>query len=202
MSDGLYTNQIDLMLRANPRTKHPYVGTFPSDTLETLQVKKYPSCYIINSDKSGEPGEHWLCVYVDAPQSVIFFDSYALNLSRYKDIHRFVHRLSGDLDSAQRGTIYSLSGAPLQSDTSDVCGHWCIVFADLLSSGLTFEDFLKIFSSKSEQHGTYDNFVKAYVFSEFCKSRNCNVKTLNSIKRHCKSRQQRCVCKHLSSYCK
>lgn len=188
MNRGLYTDQIDLILRSNARTKHPYEGTFPSDKLETISVHKYPSCYIVNSDKSTKPGRHWLCVYVSSPSRINFFDSYALDLPNYSDIDKFVHRIGGD-----GATIYSLSGTPLQSDFSDVCGHWCIAFADLLSSGVQFNEFIKIFDTSIDISGTYDDFVRAYVVSDFCNSQQCNVNQLKS-----KKSQQRCVCKYLA----
>lgn len=193
MSKGLFTDQLDLILRTNPRTKHPYVGTFPSDGLQAIRVEKYPSCYIINSDKSSEPGTHWLCVYVDSPRSVNFFDSYGLELSNYKEIDNFVHRIISD--EGRDSSVHALSGTPLQGDLSDVCGHWCIVFVDVLSQGLTFDEFLNIFNtnSASTDAGTYDSFVRAYVLSDFCKSLHCNVHKLKRRKK-----KQRCICKYLT----
>lgn len=186
MSVGLYTNQIDCLLRTNKRTKHPYEGTYPCDVLKTIQVTKYPTCYIVNSDTSSGPGKHWLCVYLKSPKKAYFFDSYAIDVDRYKDIEQFIWKVS-DPDVV----VCQLSGKALQSNLTDVCGHWCIVFVDLLSGGVTFNDFVNIFSTpKNSRSGLYDDFVKQYVLDEFCK--HCNQKHLR------KKRFQKCVCKYLA----
>ena len=45
---------------------------FPMDQRPTLQR----GAYITNTDDHGEPGEHWLAVYVD--KDVEYFDSFGL----------------------------------------------------------------------------------------------------------------------------
>jgi len=39
----------------------------------------YPSAYVINSDPSSKPGEHWIAVYFDKNIKAEYFDSYGLS---------------------------------------------------------------------------------------------------------------------------
>jgi hypothetical protein len=120
---------------------------------------------------------------------VNFFDSYGESLQSYKDIDDFVKRTCNNASTK----ILSLSGLPLQGDKSDVCGHWCIVFVEILASGLTFSDFIDIFKDNSGYAGVYDDFIKNYVIREFCKAEGCNVNHLKP-----KKNLQKCICKYLS----
>jgi hypothetical protein len=181
MDKGLHTEQIDHILRTDPRTKQSYNGTFACDLLKNIEINKFPISYVINSDESSEPGTHWLSVYLKSKDSAHFFDSYAMDLSRYKDIEQFIYRVCD-----KKVTVNQLEGTPLQSDSTDVCGHWCIIFLRLLGDGLGFNDFLNIFKD-SKKAGFYDDFIKAFTIEEYnCKVKQCKVKR----------KTQKCKCKY------
>jgi hypothetical protein len=42
----------------------------------TSHVLHYPSAYVVNSDRSDGPGEHWIAVYFCKDGCAEFFDSY------------------------------------------------------------------------------------------------------------------------------
>jgi hypothetical protein len=185
---GLLTHQIDFIIRSgsDTRTKHPlnYIGTLPCDKLSDIKVNSYPTCLIANADNSNEKGSHWLSVYVQSPNEVNFFDSYAEDISKYKDIEHFVYSVSKQQPPLQ------LTDSPLQGETSDVCGHWCILFIRLRSKGLSFNDFVNIFND-GLYPGVYDDFVRETTLSDYCSLQKCP--------KACESGviSQGCKCKYL-----
>ena len=46
--------------------------------LDQLEKPTFPSAYVINSDPSSKPGEHWVAVYFDKRGRGEYFDSYGL----------------------------------------------------------------------------------------------------------------------------
>ncbi|KAF0097296.1 MAG: hypothetical protein FD142_3163 [bacterium] len=102
------SNEIKLLLeRYVPRTYT--IGVYPRDQLPTRPARR--SCLVVNSDPAGEPGHHWLALYVD--EDIEFFDSFGQHPSAY----------SLNLPTALRVLHY-----PIQSLNSDSCGDHCIIF--------------------------------------------------------------------------
>ena len=62
------TLQIKCFLRNNSKTNFGLV-----------KIPTFPSAYVINSDPSSEPGEHWVAVYFDKRGRGECFDSYRLS---------------------------------------------------------------------------------------------------------------------------
>ena len=54
--------QIECLLKNDSETKSVFKKVCALDQLET---PTFPSAYVINSDPSTEPGEHWIAVYFD-----------------------------------------------------------------------------------------------------------------------------------------
>jgi len=51
-----------------------YKGTFPIDKVPFTNTSKY---FIINVDKSGMPGSHWVAIYQDTKRTFYIYDSFA-----------------------------------------------------------------------------------------------------------------------------
>ena len=51
-----------------------YKGTFPIDKVPFTNTSKY---FIINVDKSGMPGSHWIGVFQDTKKNMYIYDSFA-----------------------------------------------------------------------------------------------------------------------------
>ena len=56
-----------------------------------LEKPVFPSAYIINSDPSNEPREHWIAVYFDKRGQEEYFDSYGL-APAFVGLESYVHR--------------------------------------------------------------------------------------------------------------
>ena len=59
---------------------HPVLVLTSTGPIELNQLEKpvFPSAYVINSDPSSEPGEHWIAVYFDKCGRGEYFNSYGL----------------------------------------------------------------------------------------------------------------------------
>ena len=56
------TLQIERLFKKNLRTKNIFKKVC---ALDQLEKRTFPSAYVINSDPSSEPEEHWVAVYFD-----------------------------------------------------------------------------------------------------------------------------------------
>ena len=70
------TLQIERLLKKDLKSKTIFKKVC---ALDQLEKPTFPSAYVINSDPSGEPGEHWVAVYFDKRGRGEYFDSYGLS---------------------------------------------------------------------------------------------------------------------------
>ncbi len=102
------------------RPELKFFGVFPRDKAPACaEVASYPACLIVNADNSNEAGSHWLALLYVTAMHAEFFDSYGLKPEFYSLEH---------LLPSATNAITDLSVVQLQSDDSDVCGHYCIYF--------------------------------------------------------------------------
>ena len=85
-----------------------FQGVYAADKIPPLRMG---SAIIVNTDKSTEPGMHWLALYQDR-EALEFFDSYGQS----PDFYGFSF------------TNVKWNNIPLQSITSNVCGAYCIYY--------------------------------------------------------------------------
>jgi hypothetical protein len=91
-----------------------FVGVFSSDNIPR-KFSKWPASLIANTDSSDEPGEHWVAFYQHRPYSAIeYFDSYGNDPVYY--------------DMNVPFEFESVNTTQLQSETSRVCGHYCVYY--------------------------------------------------------------------------
>ena len=91
--------------------------------------------YIINTDFSYNPGKHWIAIH-HTGSKIIYFDSLA------KPVMKNV------IDVINYQNIpCQFSTKVLQSDTSNVCGDYCIMFCYFSSRGYSLSYFLSLFSN-------------------------------------------------------
>ena len=127
------TIQIERILEKDSYTKKIFKGVYPKDLLPTVE---YPGSYVLNTDPSSSPGEHWVGVHFTDVGSAEHFDSYGL--------HPIVHGLTGFLDSYFSSWLYNSKA--LQSLIFQVCGHYTIYYI-FRSGGCSRPEILSRFSS-------------------------------------------------------
>ena len=110
---------------------------------DMTKVTRYPACFVVNSDTSQLPGEHWIAFYYTDIDNSEFFDSYGLSPLVY----------GFDVDS-----LYS--SRCLQSSTSTVCGQYCIYFLYHRSLKHSFHTILNAFSNSVCNDILVAKFVK------------------------------------------
>ena len=71
------TLQIERLLKKDLKSKTIFKKVC---ALDQLEKPTFPSAYVINSDPSSKPGEHWVAVYFDKRSRGEYFDSYGLPL--------------------------------------------------------------------------------------------------------------------------
>lgn len=108
-----------------------FLGVFASDKVpDPKRIDDYPACFVANTDSSTKEGQHWVAFWIDSPDSIEFFDSYALTPSDY----------GFDIVCSRMNTI------PLQSLNSTCCGQYCVYYLYVRSRGFTLVHFLNSFS--------------------------------------------------------
>ena len=73
-------HEIEVALRCERLCRDEFVGVFAADT---IPQKEYPGAYIVNTDRSGEPGQHWVAFYCETPGILEAFDSFGKNPGDY-----------------------------------------------------------------------------------------------------------------------
>ena len=139
------TIQINTVLKNHPSTKQFYLGTFSLDKMP--KKIRYPSCFILNNQKSTEGGEHWLAVYFDKNKRAEFFDSFAKPPSYY-GAQEYLDKHSISVKHNKR---------VLQTKFTAYCGIYSILFIIFKCKSQTLNSFLKYFDSS---HNNDKNFTK------------------------------------------
>ena len=67
------------LTRTDPILRCVLVGVFPENFLPSKPTKTHRAGYIVNIDPQGEPGKHWLALWMDGVTCEMF-DSYGLLL--------------------------------------------------------------------------------------------------------------------------
>ena len=103
-------------------------GVFLLDTLPRKPNNK--ECGIVNFDKSGGPGTHWVAWYKNG-KTKIYFDSYSVQpaLEVIKYLGKPIHYNTDQLQPA--GKVF--------------CGHLCLYVLKELSMGNEFQNILNKF---------------------------------------------------------
>ena len=118
-----------------------YRGVISSNELYKID-KSVRSLYIVNTDPNYLPGSHWICIYSQGEICEIF-DSLGNNPKEYT-IH-----FTTFIQEYEKCTY---STVKLQSDTSNVCGIYCIFYSYLKSRGFELTEILNTFSENTQMN--------------------------------------------------
>jgi hypothetical protein len=125
-------------LEINNKLKHfkNFNGVFPRDKLPKLKN----GTIIVNTDKSSEPGEHWVAITINKKEPSEYFDSFGL-----PPLH---HELTEYLNKGEFGWVYNT--VTLQSINSATCGNYCVLYATLRCRGYKYIDIIELFSNNTK----------------------------------------------------
>ena len=116
LPEVLDTRQLHKILTTDQFVRRVFRGVFARDQLPARVV--HPSCLIVNTHSSWEPGEHWLAIYYDTDGSCEFFDSYGRSPATYR-LHSYLKRTS------TRVTWNRTCYQPLDYNA---CGYYCFLY--------------------------------------------------------------------------
>ena len=142
------TLQIECLLKKDLRTKNIFKKVCALDQLEN---PTFPCAYVINSDPSSEPGEHWVAVYFDKRGRGEYFDSYGssptlIGFKSYMDAYSL------------SGWIYNRK--TLQAYFSSFCGHYCVYFVLFRYRGVPLHAIVSDFTSNlTENDRSISRFI-------------------------------------------
>ena len=117
-----------------------FKGVYSKNNLPLRKLVTRPIAFIINTQNSDEPGEHWVGLFVAKNNIAEFFDSFGRN-PLCCEIKKFL--IINDVK------ILIINKNIIQNIFSDNCGRYCILFIKLKCNGMTFSDFLKLFNKNT-----------------------------------------------------
>ena len=135
---ALYSNELEYMMRRYKRFK----GVFSVDNFDKVEFTKGKDFgIIVNTDKSDQPGEHWVALYIDNPSSIMYYDSYGDKPSKefMKTLKRLVEKIDNNLYMKLK---YNL--VKHQSDVGDYdCGFYAMNALLNMFKGVKYKKWTK-----------------------------------------------------------
>ena len=129
------TLQLRCVLSMNRRTKNLQV--IAANQLP-YQVTHFPFGYIVNTEESHLPGEHWIAFWFESPQYGEFFDSFGNSPDVYKKQFRNTLR--------QSVKQFRYNDQVLQSSDSNTCGMFVLLYLILKAKGYSLKRIQRLFT--------------------------------------------------------
>lgn len=114
------------------------------------QQRNAPCSFVINTDNTGLPGEHWVCVYESSDTNMtqnIFFDSYGNKPSKLNPLWKPYD-------------LYQYSLIDYQQTDSTVCGDYCLYVLKMLNMGRTLNNVLDRFDVYDKKKNNDEKVAK------------------------------------------
>ena len=122
-----------------------WLGVFARDELPDLTREIRRWCLILNTDPKDQPGTHWLALYVPLARRIVLFDSFEFSPSMYSlDFLDPLH-----------------SSYSLQSPSTSVCVHYCIVYIYLPFHNYSLYHIVDMLRNISNR----DEWLKQYIYN-------------------------------------
>ena len=131
----LTTSQLNQLAFHHPTLAPSYFGMVPSDGLPGDPVTSLPTGYILNTDPAGQPGQHWLGVWMEGNVCEVF-DSFALDLDTYGTTEPLKTWLRRHFKYVTR------NGQSVQLLHHQSCGGHALMFLVAKSQGQRMTEFL------------------------------------------------------------
>lgn len=127
-----------------------------------------PAALIINTDCSYNEGRHWLAVHINSHEQAEYFDSFGIPPSNPNFIS-FMQRNS---------KMWFYNNVTLQSNFSNVCGKYCLMYLYYKTQNYSLQDFVNNFSSDRISNDKIVETMYKNVFSNNLKNKGRLVKGL------------------------
>src|SRR5277367_5965429 len=123
------TVQINRIMKKYKWTRNKFCGVTPINFLPLRKIKR-PCSFIINTDKSTLPGQHWFAIYLPEKGNVEYSDSFGIKPMN-KEVYKF-------MKINDKNYIYNKFH--IQNVNSKSCGKICALFLAYRCKGLTHKD--------------------------------------------------------------
>ena len=144
------TEQLEKYMKADKWITEIYGGVFPKDLLPHSPER--PSLFIVNLDKSDQPGSHWVVVFVVDRKISEYFDP----LGKVPDTD-FKNYLT------QQSRSYRYSDKRCQNYASNICGQYCLFYCYFRARGYSMQHILNMF----DENNLLYNDQLVYYFYEY-----------------------------------
>ena len=151
----MYAREIQYVLDHGIWIKNLHAEVIAKDELP-LRKPEHVKAYIVNTQPSYKPGEHWVAVTFNRNGDLLYFDSYGLPPME-KEIIDFIHNHS---------TRWIFNKQPLQSLYAITCGLYCIFVLDAVSRGANLQRCLQHRFYTTDHHRN-DRNVKAWFMQTY-----------------------------------
>lgn len=100
---------------------HAQYNVVPCDKLIDIEIKSYPFLVCVNKDDSSKGGSHWIGLYIARRGGELeCIDSYGISVFNYSTFF---------LEFVKKNNLRVIeSNVMLQGPTSEVCGHYVIMY--------------------------------------------------------------------------
>lgn len=160
------------------------IGVCASDQLNSVKEKEF--AVISNIQDSSKEGLHWVCFFKTKKMKFVdFFDSIGNDVKSYgENFKEFVKKFKGVRQCTTQ----------FQSDSSDICGKYCLWFLTMRSKGVTYENIVKQLSTFDKQQNDLfiRNSIKQIEFPNFSICENCEGCNPDDINAYCIQRNEIC----------
>lgn len=129
---ALWNDQLDKFFEKQPK----YLGTYTVDEIEHIKIEPGTGFIFNTARSSDKEGEHWVAVYLDPlGASLEYFDPLADPPA--KEIKQ------GLMEMIRKSKLpwlvkLKVNGVKRQSETSETCGYFCLMFLDDRFHGIDF----------------------------------------------------------------
>lgn len=151
MSDGMTTDEIELILKTEPIVKHIFVGVFAINELR-VAPKQRPCAYVVNTDPISKPGKHWVAIYLTRTMEGEYFGSFGIPPVQPK-FRKFLDK------NAPEGWLYN--DESIQHPFSTVCGEYCVFYLLYRCRGTSMATIVRMFDENNQEDN--DILVKDFV---------------------------------------
>jgi hypothetical protein len=144
----MYAQQLQHIVDNDARTQIQFLGVFPADMLPERMPTS--SLAIVNCCNRNLPGLHWIALYQG--QIVLeVFDSFGLPPQVY------------NLQLPQADAV-SYNAKQVQSNSSELCGQYCLYYCYFKARGYNINDIISVFSDDyyNNDKYVYDVVLRLY----------------------------------------
>ena len=136
------TKELLRSVQSDDIVRQTFGGVLPRDKLPKKILKDFPVSFIVNTDSSRGPGQHWVAFYLESPHYGDFFDSYGYPPEQLaEEFEVFLTRNVGNWEHNPK---------KVQGDFSTVCGQFCLFYLHHRCRGYDMRQIIRMFRQDPE----------------------------------------------------